>query len=234
MPAIFFSLVRVAIFALSTVYLSSCPATQDTVLVVAQHSSRLPIVILRYTGTIEFFLSLLLYCDPLQLGIHLIQRSTCYFRNTMKIPCLLPLLASTSAFVPNTIMFKHPATTQLYMMYDRVEEAISDAQRICAQSGPESRPCRVAWDIVEELEAADSHRGQDLGGANHMSPDGEAAMLSSFEILLQKMDGKMDQCMATTEKLSDLGLRDHSIAELHRCSMQMKEAIWNARQSMGQ
>lgn len=120
------------------------------------------------------------------------------------------------------------------MMYDRVEEAISDAQRICAQSGPESRPCRVAWDIVEELEAADSHRGQDLGGANHMSPDGEAAMLSSFEILLQKMDGKMDQCMATTEKLSDLGLRDHSIAELHQKAYEMKNAIWNARQSMGQ
>ena len=95
----------------------------------------------------------------------------------MKIPCLLPLLASTSAFVPNTIMFKHPATTQLYMMYDRVEEAISDAQRICAQSG---------------------------------------------------------QCLATTEKLSDLGLRDHSIAELHQKAYEMKEAIWNARQAMGQ
>ena len=156
----------------------------------------------------------------------------------MKIPCLLPFLASTSAFVPNTIMFKHPATTQLYMMYDRVEEAISDAQRICAQSGPESQDCRVAWDIVEELEAADSHRGGPMqgggGGANHMSPDGEAAMLSSFEILLQKMDGKMDQCLATTEKLSDLGLRDHSIAELHQKAYEMKEAIWNARQAIGQ
>ena len=154
----------------------------------------------------------------------------------MKIPCLLPLLASTSAFVPSTTSFNHPSN-QLHLMYDRVEEAISDAQRICAQSGPESRECRVAWDIVEELEAADSHRGGPMqgvgGGAINMNPDGEALM-SSFNILLQKMDGKMDQCLATTEKLSDLGLRDHSIAELHQKAYEMKEAIWNARQSMGQ
>lgn len=124
-------------------------------------------------------------------------------------------------------------------MYDRIEEAIADAERICAEIGNSSRECRVAWDIVEELEAADSHRGrggpmQGGGGeAINMSPDGEALM-SSFTILLQKMDRKMDQCLATTEKLSDLGLRDHTIADLHQNAYKMKEAIWNARQSLGQ
>jgi hypothetical protein len=174
----------------------------------------------------------------------------------MKIPpFFLPLLASTAcAFAPNLVSSNRPATrrrapnpvssnrpatscmTVLFVLYDRVEEAIADAQRVCAQSGPESRECRVAWDIVEELEAADSHRGgpmQGGGGGINMNPDGQALM-SSFNILLQKIDGKMDQALATTEKLAELGLRDQEIADLHQRAYEMKEAVWNARRSMGQ
>ena len=94
----------------------------------------------------------------------------------------------------------------------------------------------MAWDIVEELEAADSHRGGSMqggGGAVNMSPDGQA-MMSSFNILLQKIDSKMDQALATTEKLAELGVRDREIAELHQRAFEMKEAIWNARRSLGQ
>ena len=155
--------------------------------------------------------------------------------STMKIPCFLPLLASTAfAFAPSKISSNRPAT-QLFL-YDRVEEAIAEANRVCAQSGPGSQECRVAWDIVEELEAADSHRGGPMqvgGGAVNMSPDGQALM-SSFNILLQKIDGKMDQCLATTEKLAELGLRDPEIADLHQRAYEMKESVWNARRSLGQ
>ena len=152
----------------------------------------------------------------------------------MKIPCF-PLLASTAfAFAPTTISSSRPAI-QL-SMYDLVEEAIAEANKICAESGPGSQDCRVAWDIVEELEAADSHRGgpmQGGGGAVNMSPDGQALM-SSFNILLAKIDGKMDQALATTEKLAELGLRDPEIADLHQRAYEMKEAVWNARRSLGQ
>lgn len=130
-------------------------------------------------------------------------------------------------------MSSNRPATQLFL-YDRVEEAIAEANRVCAQSGPESQECRVAWDIVEELEAADAHRGgpmQGGGGAVNMSPDGQALM-SSFNILLQKIDGKMDQALATTEKLAELGLRDPEIAELHQRAYEMKEAVWNARRSL--
>lgn len=155
--------------------------------------------------------------------------------STMKIPCLLPLLASTAfAFAPTTISSSRPATHM--SLYDRVEEAIAEANRVCAQSGPGSKECAVAWDIVEELEAADSHRGRPMQGgegAVNMSPDGQALM-SSFNILLAKIDGKMDQALATTEKLAELGLRDPEIADLHQRAYEMKEAVWNARRSLGQ
>lgn len=154
---------------------------------------------------------------------------------TMKIPCFLPLLASTAfAFAPITISSNRLAT-QLFL-YDRVEEAIAEANRVCAQSGPGSQECRVAWDIVEELEAADSHRGgpmQGGGGVINMSPDGQALM-SSFDILLQKIEKEMDDALATTEKLAELGLRDPEIADLHQRAYEMKEAVWNARRSLGQ
>ena len=130
-------------------------------------------------------------------------------------------------------MSSNRPATQLFL-YDRVEEAIAEANRVCAQSGPESQECRVAWDIVEELEAADAHRDgpmQGGGGAVNMSPDGQALM-SSFNILLQKIDGKMDQALATTEKLAELGLGDPEIAELHQRAYEMKEAVWNARRSL--
>ena len=157
----------------------------------------------------------------------------------MKIPCF-PLLASTAfAFAPTTISSSRPAT-QL-SLYDRVEEAIAEANRVCALCGPGAAPgaqerCAAAWDVVEELQAAESHRGRPMqggGGAVNMSPDGQALM-SSFNILLAKIDGKMDQALATTEKLAELGLRDPEIADLHQRAYEMKEAVWNARRSLGQ
>ena len=154
--------------------------------------------------------------------------------STMKIPCLLSLLASTAfAFAPTTISSNRPAT-QLFL-HERVEEAIAEAYRVCGQD-PGSRECAVCWDIVSELQAAESHRGRPMqggGGAVNMSPDGQALM-SSFNILLAKIDGKMDQALATTEKLAELGLRDPEIADLHQRAYEMKEAVWNARRSLGQ
>ena len=41
-------------------------------------------------------------------------------------------------------------------MFDSVEDAIAEAQKACAED-PTSGECKVAWEIVEELEAADSH-----------------------------------------------------------------------------
>ena len=124
-------------------------------------------------------------------------------------------------------------STELYL-YDKVEEAIAEAQRICA-ADPTSQECRVAWDIVEELEAADSHQGRFVSTATRIDegPDA-AALMGSFDILLSKIDGKMDQLTATTEKFAELGSRDPSMAELHQRAYEMKNAIAHARASSNQ
>lgn len=136
------------------------------------------------------------------------------------------------------------APTQLNM-YNSVEEAIVEAQRICAVD-PASPECRVAWDIVEELEAADSHRGgvefpyassAASGGAADPSDENAievSVMLGSFDILMKKIDGKMDQLQATTVKLHELGATDPSVTQLWQRAEEMKQALADAKASLNE
>ena len=131
--------------------------------------------------------------------------------------------------------------------YQTVSDAIAEAQHICSQE-PGSEACRVAWDIVEELEAADSHYRSApgtytpleaaRGGAmpppaprmGSMDNDIAAAkdigaLLGGFDILAQRVDTKMDQLMATTEKLIELGADDPAVAEMGHRAAEMKNII---------
>ena len=58
------------------------------------------------------------------------------------------------------------------------------------------------------------------------------AFLGSLDILMTKIDGKMDQLGATTEKLAELGAQDPYVAELGVKAQEMKQALANARASM--
>lgn len=39
-----------------------------------------------------------------------------------------------------------------------IEQAVAEARRICAEKGHTSSECKVAWDIVEELQAESAHQ----------------------------------------------------------------------------
>mmetsp|Transcript_305 Transcript_305/g.860 ORF Transcript_305/g.860 Transcript_305/m.860 type:complete len:155 (-) Transcript_305:636-1100(-) len=146
----------------------------------------------------------------------------------MKVLALPLLVAAARAFtVSPPSSLRHPIRLNLY---NTVEEAITDAQRICAAEGPASPECRVAWDIVEELEAADAHRGPGAAAASQqqgVDPQSAdyVAFMGSFDILCQKIDGKMDQLQATTDKLVELGADDPSVPALGDLAMQMKQAL---------
>lgn len=145
-------------------------------------------------------------------------------------------IKSTTKAVTTGISISSSSTTMLYLQQS-VQDAIIEAERICAID-PTSNECKVAWDIVEELEAADSHRGYQpvnsgvgMDGNNNIA--GETtdvdAFLSSLDILTRKIDGKMDQLKGTSYKLQELGANDPSIAELAYQADAMKQAIVNAR-----
>lgn len=149
---------------------------------------------------------------------------------TMKLLAIFPFLASTvCAFnkgSPSSTPVRRGSTK--LDLYATVEEAIAEAQRICA-TDPTGQACKVAWDIVEELEAADSHRGE-IRGAN---PNADlVALMASFDILVKKIDGKMDQLMATTVKFSELGATDPEVEELYARAEDMKNILAHVNEKL--
>jgi CP12 domain len=108
-------------------------------------------------------------------------------------------------------------------LYREVEDAISEAQQICLVN-PDSPECKVAWDIVEELEAADSHMQAPVNHEGTPPPSSlmdVQALLASFDILTNRLDDKMDQLIATCDKFEEWGA-DPSVAELSQLAQQMK------------
>jgi CP12 domain len=114
------------------------------------------------------------------------------------------------------------------MLYTPVQEAIADAQRICAMD-PTSGECRVAWDIVEELEAADSHMG--ILPAPVVATD-FLSLVEGFDILVERIDHKMDRLIATTDSLAELGVTDAAITSLYDRAEDMKRALMHARNTL--
>lgn len=148
----------------------------------------------------------------------------------MRLSLSLLLLSAVanmaSAFLGHTRQAVVPSTQPLHM-YESVEAAIAEAQRICARD-PSSNECRVAWDIVEELEAADSHLGGPTQAATTDANSNANLMVGSFDILSKKIYGKMDQLRATATQLETMGAPG-DMHELVRLADEMQAALANSR-----
>lgn len=142
---------------------------------------------------------------------------------------LIAALSSTRSFVVSKSSRFDPTLN----LYRSVEDAIAEAQRICRES-PDCPECKVAWDIVEELEAADSHRQNQASGEEDRSESMDyQALMASFDILTQKLDGKMDQLIATCDKFGEWGA-DPSVTELSQLAKQMKEGMAYVKNTLNQ
>jgi CP12 domain len=127
----------------------------------------------------------------------------------------------------------HTAGSGSLKLYREVEAAIAEAQIICGQR-PDSPECKVAWDIVEELEAADSHKQVVSASSDDVASAMDVqALLASFEILTHKLDGTMDQLIATCEKFEEWGA-DPSVVELSQLAHQMKEGMAYVKNRLNQ
>lgn len=119
------------------------------------------------------------------------------------------------------------ATTKLNL-FDTVEAAIAEAQRICAEN-PDSQECKVAWDIVEELEAADSHKVAPEAPAGISASAEYNSLLDSFDILSKRTTDKLEQLKAVTLRLEDLGVNEPAVSQLYDISDELKRAIAQAK-----
>lgn len=143
---------------------------------------------------------------------------------------LLLIVSLTVAFVDKPCSASRASATRL-QLYNSVEAAIDDAQRICA-ANPNSPECKVAWDIVEELEAADSHRGV-AAPPEALSLSAEyASLVQSYDILRLKTERKMDQLKSLIMRMEELGVTDVTVARLANLSDEMKFALTEAQASL--
>lgn len=114
-------------------------------------------------------------------------------------------------------------------LYNSVEEAIGEAQRICSEQGGDSEACRVAWDIVEELEAADSHRTP-----AHSTTQQELSygpLILSLDLLSAKIDRKMDELNKLSQSLVEAGAGPE-VERLAYASEEMKGILEEAVRSL--
>jgi hypothetical protein len=114
-------------------------------------------------------------------------------------------------------------------LYNSVEEAIGEAQRICSEQGGDSEACRVAWDIVEELEAADAHRTP-----AHPTTQQELSygpLILSLDLLSAKIDRKMDELNKLSQSLVEAGAGPE-VERLAYASEEMKGILEEAVRSL--
>eukprot|EP00956_Cyclotella_meneghiniana_P002420 scaffold2726_cov57-Cyclotella_meneghiniana.AAC.6 len=146
----------------------------------------------------------------------------------------LALIEPISAFYHPT---NHRSTktnpTQLDL-YASVEQAISEAQNVCSQYGSDSEQCKVAWDIVEELEAADSHRTDTavaLASSWEEKQVNYLPLLEGMDILSAKLDRKLYELNNLSRQLAEAGAGEE-IEALVYASEEMRGLLENAKRKV--
>ena len=139
-----------------------------------------------------------------------------------------PTAAFTNHRITNTASHINKSSSEINL-YNSVEEAIGEAQRVCNEQGGDSEACRVAWDIVEELEAADAHRTP----ANPTSQQevSYGPLIMSLDLLSAKIDRKMDELNKLSESLVEAGAGPE-VERLAYASAEMKGILEEAVRSL--
>ena len=84
----------------------------------------------------------------------------------------------------------------------------------------------MAWDIVEELEAADSHRATSPWNGEQQT--NYVPLLDSLSLLSAKLDRKLDELHALSAQLAEAGAGEE-IERLVYASEEMKGLLMQAR-----
>mmetsp|Transcript_34960 Transcript_34960/g.73747 ORF Transcript_34960/g.73747 Transcript_34960/m.73747 type:complete len:171 (-) Transcript_34960:117-629(-) len=124
---------------------------------------------------------------------------------------------------------QHKTTTELNL-YRSAAEAIAEAEQICYMEGPDSQRCKVAWDIVEELKAADAHVRTPDTPANDIS---YIPLVAGLNILSDKLDRKLGELKNLSTQMAEAGAGPE-VERLIYASDEMKQVLTEARAAVSQ
>lgn len=87
-------------------------------------------------------------------------------------------------------------------IYRSAAAATSEAEYVCMVEGPHSDRCAVAWDIVEELKAADADDRTETAGAHELS---YIPLVQGLNILSDKLGRKLGELKKLSTQMAEAG-----------------------------
>lgn len=155
-------------------------------------------------------------------------------KSTSLAVSLLAMPGTSSAFstqqFSNSIQRQNgvPYRNTSLKLYRSAAEAIAEAERICMVEGPHSERCAVAWDIVEELKAADSHDRTPTTGGNELS---YVPLVQGLDILADKLERKLGELKKLSTQMAEAGAGPE-VERLIYASDEMTQVLAEARAAM--
>jgi len=143
------------------------------------------------------------------------------------LPCII-LASTVQAFAPSTIPFHSGRQTLAFALHSTStsttnnDKAIQDAMRLSKEMGATSKEARVAWDIVEELNASDNSAAFAGGigdedcllGDDWAQPDECTDYVAGVEAIAAAQDTRLelDTIIAASEKSIAESIKPVSLA----------------------
>jgi len=145
------------------------------------------------------------------------------------------LAVGASAWL-SSVGHEHKLSSTVHFARTDSSKAVADALRISKEFGASSEEARVAWDIVEELDASDNSAAvwdatPNLSEKELASQD-YAGEVRALAYLLQDTKEKLSQMKALASNLKQLELSDPSLSKLPAEAAPLKTVIAEAKAAM--
>jgi hypothetical protein len=133
---------------------------------------------------------------------------------------------SCSAFVQQP---SHKKTSVILLNRIDSSNAVAEAMRITKEKGATSSEARVAWDIVEEMDASDNSGAINTATVTLSARDDYANQVRALAYLLSATQETMDQIGTLVSNLKNLDLEDPTLSKLPTDASGLKTVLAEAK-----
>ena len=151
------------------------------------------------------------------------------------IATLLSLLAVRASGWLSPVAHERKPSLIIRFVRPDSSKAVEDALRISKEFGASSEEARVAWDIVEEMDASDNSPATSQVpalSAKEVASRDYATEVRALAYLMQETKEKFSQMKALAVNLKEMELSDPSLTKLPPESAALKTVIAEAKAAM--
>jgi hypothetical protein len=143
-------------------------------------------------------------------------------------------LEGALAFSPSQVVMPWKNSAVVLQARPDSSAAVADALRISKEFGGTSSEARVAWEIVEEMDSADSSAAMPSSSSMNLSPEEThkmdyAVQVRALNQLLADTEEKMSQIKTLAHNLKEMETDDPTLAKLPPTATGLKTALQEAK-----